>query len=310
MTSSHPRVSIGMPVYNAQRYLTLALDSILSQTLSDFELIISDNASTDATQDICTAYASRDSRIRYYRNATNLGAAHNHNVTVDLATAQYFKWAHYDDIWAPELLERCIEVLDNYQQVALCYAATKVIDERGTFVKDLKNGLNLRAPSPVDRYRAFHKRYRQGQDTQTGHIVLGVMRLETLKKTRMLQSIFSNDVVLLSELALLGEFCEVAEPLFFRRVHSESMFNKHTPQGVAIVEDASKRGRLLLPHWRLAFELARSLASSHLNKYDKLRCIPQIALWYKHSRRSLAHDLWLAAKHVMQVGPEEFRRTQ
>ena len=303
MTSSPPRVSIGMPVYNGESYLRPALDSILTQTFADFELIVSDNASADATQEICSAYAARDHRIRYHRNERNIGGAPNHNRTIELANGQYFKWAHYDDIWAPELLARSVEILDRYPNVVLCYSATKVIDENGEFVKDLKDGLNLRAASAVDRYRAFHGRYRRQQ--ATGHIFLGLMRLEALKKTRQHGSIYSADIVLLAELALLGEFYEVPEPLFLRRVHPDSSMAKYTPQGVAVFEDPTNRGRILLPRWRLAFELARSLQSSHLSIYDKLRCSPQIALWYMKFREGLALDLWLAARQIMHFAPVE-----
>ena len=303
MPSSPPRVSIGMPVYNGERYLQQALDSILSQTFADFELIISDNASTDATQEICSAYAVKDRRIRYHRSERNVGAGPNHNRTIELANGEYFKWAHYDDVWGPELLARCVEVLDRYPTVVLCYAATKIIDENGAFVRDLKDGLDLRAVSPVDRYRAFHKRYRR--QTATGHIFLGLMRLETLKRTRQHDSIFSADIVLLAELALLGEFHEITEPLFFRRVHPGSSMTKYTPQGVVVWADPTYRGQIRLPHWRLAFELARSLQSSHLSVYDKVRCSPQIALWYKRFRAALARELWLAVKQIMRLAPVE-----
>ena len=104
MSENEPRVSIGMPVYNGEKYLEEAIQSILAQTYSDFELVISDNASTDKTQEICLEYAARDSRVRYHRNEKNLGAAPNYNRTFELSTGQYFKWADYDDLLAEEFL--------------------------------------------------------------------------------------------------------------------------------------------------------------------------------------------------------------
>ena len=101
---AHPRVSIGLPVYNGELFLENALDSILSQTYSDFELIISDNASDDKTEEICRSYAARDKRVRYSRNAHNLGAAPNYNRVYHLARGRYFKWASHDDVLAPEFL--------------------------------------------------------------------------------------------------------------------------------------------------------------------------------------------------------------
>lgn len=99
-----PAVSIGMPVYNGAQYIREALDSLLAQTFSDFELIISDNASSDATKAICEEYARRDSRIRYVRQSENKGAAANFRFVLDRAKADLFMWAAYDDLWAPNYL--------------------------------------------------------------------------------------------------------------------------------------------------------------------------------------------------------------
>jgi cellulose synthase/poly-beta-1,6-N-acetylglucosamine synthase-like glycosyltransferase len=73
MPKAKPRVSIGMPVYNADQFVDEALKSLVTQSFEDFELTICDNASTDNTQDICRAYGARDGRIRYLRNETNIG---------------------------------------------------------------------------------------------------------------------------------------------------------------------------------------------------------------------------------------------
>ena len=96
-----PRVSLGFPVYNGERYLAAALDSLLGQTFRDLEVVICDNASTDRTAELCAAYAARDARVRYHRNPTNLGAAPNFNRTFELSRGEYFKWAAHDDVCAP-----------------------------------------------------------------------------------------------------------------------------------------------------------------------------------------------------------------
>jgi len=92
-----PEISIGMPVYNGEHHLRLAIDSILKQNFSDFELIISDNASTDATEQICREFASRDNRIRYFRQTENIGVANNFRFVFDQATVPLFKWMAHDD---------------------------------------------------------------------------------------------------------------------------------------------------------------------------------------------------------------------
>src|SRR5919112_5909956 len=105
--TARPRVTIGLPVYNGERFLEQALDGLLAQTFTDFELIISDNASTDRTPEICQAYAARDSRIRYVRQPENIGAGPNHNILVPMARGEYFKWASHDDLYDPDLVAKC-----------------------------------------------------------------------------------------------------------------------------------------------------------------------------------------------------------
>src|SRR5882762_1549884 len=116
-----PRISIGLPVYNGENFITDALESILGQTYTDFELIISDNASTDRTEALCKSYAARDPRIRYWRNAENLGAARNFNRVFELSSGEYFKWTAHDDVLAPDYLEKCIEASDRDPSVVLVY---------------------------------------------------------------------------------------------------------------------------------------------------------------------------------------------
>ncbi len=115
------RLSIGLPVYNGERFLSAAIDSLLRQTFEDFELIISDNASTDATGAICRGYADQDRRIRYLPTKENIGSAPNFNRVIELASAPYFSWAAHDDVRAPQYLERCVEVLDRDPSVILAY---------------------------------------------------------------------------------------------------------------------------------------------------------------------------------------------
>src|ERR1700683_4254551 len=108
----HPRLTIGLQVYNGENDLAECLEALLGQTYEDFELLISDNASTDATADICRRYAKRDPRIRYVRQPRNIGLGPNYNFLVDQATGEFFKPAWHDDLYARDLLKRCIQALD------------------------------------------------------------------------------------------------------------------------------------------------------------------------------------------------------
>ena len=156
MSSSSPRVSVGIPVYNGERYLEVAIVSVLNQTYQDFELIISDNASSDHTREICMEYAKQDPRIRYYRNDKNLGAAPNYNRVFQLSDAEYFKWADYDDLIAPDFLSKCIRILDQNPSVVLCYPRAMIIDENGKHLGEHDYVIKLDSPHAHLR---FHRRF-------------------------------------------------------------------------------------------------------------------------------------------------------
>lgn len=222
MATPGPRVSIGVPVYNGENYLTETLDSILAQTFTDFELIISDNASTDRTEAICRKYAAQDHRIRYLRSASNLGAARNYNRVFELARGEYFKWNGHDDPLAPLFLERCVEVLDQDPGVVLCFARNRAIDERGqdydvgaltarTFIPKPQLG------SPEAHVRFYHTVV---ADHPQGAI-FGLIRRSVLAQTALIGSYRMSDLTLLGELALRGRFHQVAETLQGRRFHAQ-----------------------------------------------------------------------------------------
>src|SRR5690606_26626232 len=131
------------------------LDSILAQDFTDFELIASDNASTDGTPEILADYARRDSRVRPVRSDVNLGAAANYNRPVELARGQYFKWASDDDLIAPTYVSSCVGILDARPDVVLAYGKTRLIDESGEVLADHRDGMHLPSPHPWERLRDF-----------------------------------------------------------------------------------------------------------------------------------------------------------
>ena len=122
-----PKLSIGIPVYNGENYLEKAIQSFLTQTFQDFEIIITDNCSTDRTQEICQKYVTLDPRVHYFRNETNLGCTGNFNRVFQYAKGKYFKWAPHDDLYEPTFLEKCVEPLERAPGVVLCYTRTTVI---------------------------------------------------------------------------------------------------------------------------------------------------------------------------------------
>src|SRR5256885_1918015 len=133
-----PRLTIGLPVYNGANYLAESLEALLGQSYEDFELIISDNASTDGTADICRRYEKQDSRIRYVRQPHNIGLAPNHNFTVEQAKGELFKWASNDDLYGRDLVKCCVDALDVYPHVVLAHSWTAMIDSSGTVTKTME----------------------------------------------------------------------------------------------------------------------------------------------------------------------------
>ena len=134
MSDYRPSVSICLPVYNGENYVREAITSILEQTFEDFELIISDNASTDGTGEICRDAATRDPRVRYYRAEVNRGLAWNHNRAFDLARGRYVAWIGHDDLMGRQYIGRCVEALEKDAGAVLAFAGYLYIDDKGSVI--------------------------------------------------------------------------------------------------------------------------------------------------------------------------------
>jgi glycosyltransferase involved in cell wall biosynthesis len=242
-----PKVSIGMPIYNGERFLRQALDAILSQTFTDFELTISDNGSSDGTADICRAYMATDSRVRFSRNDTNLGASKNFRKVFELSTGQYFRWAAADDVFAPDSLKECVAVLDAHPEVVLCYPQTVLMDECGKVIKRYEDNLDLRFPCVIERFRKTL--YGIGLVNTN----FGLMRSEVLRKTPLIRNYPGSDIVLVQELSLHGQFWEIDKPLFYRRLHACASSSIKTVEGLQEFMDPAIKLKLGLPLWRQTF---------------------------------------------------------
>ncbi|MGH9269047.1 MAG: glycosyltransferase family 2 protein, partial [Acidimicrobiales bacterium] len=213
MLMSHtPRLTIGMPVRNGARFLVPALESILSQKYDDFRLLILDNDSTDATDEICRDFAARDSRVDYRRNSANIGAARNFSRVFELAEgAEYFKWAACDDVLAPEYLDRCIAALDHDPTLVLCQSSTIILDCDG---------------NPTDRYddpldggsrSSFWRFHTVMWTLEAPYAIFGVARWDALRRTGLIRRDFGTDRACLAELSLQGRFHILRDPMFFQR---------------------------------------------------------------------------------------------
>jgi glycosyltransferase involved in cell wall biosynthesis len=210
-----------MPVFNGERFLAQALDSLIGQSFTDFELVISDNASTDGTESICRAYAARDERIRYFRNRANYGFVLNFNNAFRLSSGKYFKWAASDDVCGRDYLLRAVEVLDRDPSVVLAWGRTRGIDEDGN-VTDTREISDLNSPGSMYS-RKPTQRFRRLMDDiwWADGPFHGVIRSEVLAQTRLNRRHPSGDKILLAELCLRGRFYEIPEDLFFKRERPE-----------------------------------------------------------------------------------------
>ena len=283
MGSINPVVSIGLPVYNGERYLAEAIQSFHIQSFDDFELVICDNASTDQTEEICKKYAALDSRIHYSRNKVNIGAVRNHNLVFKLSKGRYFKWAGHDDLYAPDYLLECVNVLNSDPAVALCYPKTILIDEFGNETERYEeNDLDLSSPYPHER---LHNMLHHPLDMLLNPS-LGLTRSNYLAKTGGLGNYYAADRVILEELALQGQFKKIPEYLFSRRIHSESSSVANaSEERRAIWADPTYKGRVQSPRWRRFLGNLNGIRRASLNPRERFLCYKEFWSFYLNPRR-------------------------
>jgi glycosyltransferase involved in cell wall biosynthesis len=214
-----PTVSIVIPVCNGENFLREAITSIVLQSYRDFELVISDNASTDATESICRELSVKDYRIRYIRQPVNIGAARNFNILVAEARGRYFKWMAHDDVIAPNYLAACVEVLERDSTAVLASTRVRYIDSSGNPHEEYASSVRIGDPDPSVR---FSEMMRGGGRC---YEIFGLIRRSKLLQTGMIGCYYHGDGVLLAHLSLLGRFEELPEILLYLRRHDkQSMY--------------------------------------------------------------------------------------
>jgi glycosyltransferase involved in cell wall biosynthesis len=284
-------VSIGLPVYNGERYLATAIESVLDQSYRNLELIISDNASTDGTEAICRRYAAQDRRIHYRRNDENIGAAANYNATFDEARGRYFKWLAHDDAMRPEFIERCVDVLESDPSIVVAYPITVQIDEVGDTLGVVDKDLAFDGPDPVQR---FHRTYRIGH---LCNAFFGLIRMDVLRHSGLHGNFPLADRVLLSELALWGRIVEVPEELMLSREHpGRSIYTQTTWLQNYIWHDPSRREKIGFPVWRRYKENAASVTRAPLTAGQRVRAYGLVIRWSVRNTVPLVRDLLNAAR--------------
>ena len=255
-----PLVSVGLPVYNGEAHLAKALDALLDQDLEDFEVIICDNASQDATPEIARDYAARDRRIRYARNQRNLGLAGNFNRAFQLSTGKYFKWWAHDD-WHPrELLRRTTEVLEQDPSAVLCATGVAVMDDDDQVFEEWRPSADLLTPAAHVR---FHRLIWTLGET---HPLFSVMRSDALARTPQYRPFVGGDRVLLAQLILMGGFAHLPDLMHYyrqARMRPGARKDPNRPSQAEILDPANK-GKLPSRTWRLCYEHLRLVAAAPL----------------------------------------------
>ena len=272
-----PRLSLGLAVYNGENYLAESLDALLGQSYEDFELIISDNASTDGTADICRRYGKQDSRIRYIRQQCNIGLAPNHNFVFGQARGELFKWVSHDDLYARNLLQRCVDALDERPHVVLVHSWTAIVDGSGTVVKLLEYPLDTASLRPPERFRSML--FASGGDD-----VYGVMRADVLRRTALHGSHHHADRTITTEIALQGPFYQVLDWLYFRRDHPDREERAcPTLRTRCANMDPRRADRLRHPAVRLYGEYilayVTAIQRAPLSAADRHECYRYLAQW-------------------------------
>jgi glycosyltransferase involved in cell wall biosynthesis len=292
MNGSKPRVSIGMPVYNREKYVGAAIEAHLSQTYSNFELVITDNASTDRSAEICRAYAAKDPRVKYYRNPQNLGASGNYNRCFELSIGEYFRWTPSDDLISPNLLERAVEVLDGDPSVFVAYPKTKLIDGEGQIIGEFDEGLHLMDERPSERWKGVQKNLR------LGNLHYGLNRADKFRKTGLLRNYNGGDFPLIAEMSLYGKFFEIPDAFFYRRMHEAASSALKNSADVMAFYDPRKRNKVFLYNWVHLGANLRSIVRAPVPLFEKLRICGYEARRILRARNTYFGEVTSAMKDV------------
>ncbi len=290
--TGRPKVSIGLPVHNGERHIGETIRSILDQTLTDFELVIVDNASTDRTKAICEEFAAEDPRILYSQNLKNIGAGPNFNLSFTRCRGEYFKWAAHDDLLDAAYLESCVGELDREPSAVVCNTEIDLIDDSGTLLGPRDEELTLvDSDAPSERFRDLILGEHWCID------IFGVMRRKVLDQTPLIGSFIGSDRVLLAELGLRGRFLRVPRTLFHSRDHAGRSIRAIDIRSRASWFDPELGQRIVFPFWRTGIEYVRAIRRIPLPATERRAALVALLPWLVRNRWRLETDLREAFKY-------------
>ncbi|MEO1064751.1 MAG: glycosyltransferase, partial [Actinomycetota bacterium] len=260
-----PEVTIGMPVRNGARHLAEALDSARAQTADGIEIVVADNASDDETEEICRAAMAADPRIAYHRHERDRGAAYNYRFTFARSQGRYFTWLAHDDARSPDFVARCLAEFTGDEPPALVYTGVRYVDGDGTYLDSRFDRIASSHARPHRRLNRFLT------EVSRANAVFGLARSDVLARTRLIDSFIASDLVLLAEIAMLGEIREVPDELAIQRIHDGmSTHANRDRRALASWFDPDRPGQRLSRTQRLALEYGRSLSRLPLTPGDRL----------------------------------------
>lgn len=266
-------------MYNGERFIVLAVQSLLNQTYRDFELIISDNGSTDSTREICEAFAAADARVRYIRHEQNRGAIFNWNFVVTQARGEYFKWASANDVSAPDLIERCVACLDSEPDVVVAYGRTAYIDDDGSSLGIYPHDVHVLDERPSVRFERLCRELRANNAVSSA-----LIRLDVLRKTAPDRTFPGGDMGLMAELALYGKYHLLPEVLFYRRQGKASATKFRSAAELKTFLDPQNKDAQHSVLWQMHRDYVASVMRAPLPFGERLaafRYIARSAWWYR-----------------------------
>lgn len=233
-TNQTPLVSIGIPVFNGEKYLSQALDSAINQDYPNIEIIITDNASTDRTAEICQTYVNKNKHIRYLRNPENLGAAKNFTKVLEESNGDYFTWLACDDILSSEnYITKLVNFMQQNQDVVLCGCSIKTFYDEDPQSIDIRTFNLLYNDQEWKKARLSFFKYPQ----QVELMLYGIYRSPTLKKIPIVNKNFKHPdlfatFLLLGKLATYGRIVALPDALRSFRCNIESL--SYTIEGLRL----------------------------------------------------------------------------
>lgn len=267
-----PLVSIGVPIFNEEDFIDFTLASLRQLDYPNLEIIVSDNASTDRTVEICELHAAADSRVRIERATTNRGAIANFQRVLDAATGRYFMWAGGHDLWTSNLVSECVAALQGNEGACLAFGSSQWIGREGEPLARTCGWSDTRGLAPTARFFTIL--------WGNMHPVMGLIRIDHLRSCGRLPQLVGGDLLLLSKLALRGEFVHAKAATWFRReTRFEKNFDVKLRRYVSNEVGISGTTRLakLFPLVQLPFALAGVVAKSQLPLLEKLSVLAALA---------------------------------